>query len=131
MLQQSESQARSQGGEGGATQPPHLPKGPLLATKWTKSGVFEGGLRWVRFKKSTFGVQKVHFWGVPHHPKIDSAYGRACRIVINIDNWTAQNMRIMIYIYMNHIEKDRILTLKLQMIDVYNKKHDMGHVIYI
>ena len=37
----------------------------------------------------------------------------------------------MIYTYINHIEKDRILTLKLQTIDVYNKKHDMGHVIYI
>ena len=43
------------GGRGGATQPPNLTKGPLLATKWAKNGVFVGGLRGVRFKKSTFG----------------------------------------------------------------------------
>ena len=35
--------ARSQGGAGGATHPPNLPKGPLLATKWAKNGVFVGG----------------------------------------------------------------------------------------
>ena len=65
----------ARGGAGGAMHPPNLPKGPLLATKWTKNEVFEEGLRGVRFKKSTFGVQKVHFWGVPHPPKIDPGYG--------------------------------------------------------
>ena len=35
--------ARSQGGAGGAMLPPNLPKGPLLATKWAKNGVFVGG----------------------------------------------------------------------------------------
>ena len=42
-------------------------KGPLLAAKWAKNGVFVGGLR---FKNSTFWVQKVHFcmfWGL-HTP---------------------------------------------------------------
>ena len=29
----------------------------------------------MRFKKSTFWVQKVHFWGVPHLPKMDPGYG--------------------------------------------------------
>ena len=52
-------QARSQGGKGGATHPPNLPKGSLIATKWTKNGVFEGGLRGVRFKKSTFGGSRT------------------------------------------------------------------------
>ena len=32
-------QARSQGGARGATHPPNLAKGPLLATKWAKNGV--------------------------------------------------------------------------------------------
>ena len=48
---------------------PNLPKGPLLAIKWAKHGVFVGGLRGVKFKKSTFLVQKVHFLGVLHPPK--------------------------------------------------------------
>ena len=43
--------------------PPNLAKGPLLATNWTKNAVFVGGCRGVRFKKSTFWVRKVHFWG--------------------------------------------------------------------
>ena len=29
----------------------------------------------MRFKKSTFWVQKVHFLGVLHPPKIDPGYG--------------------------------------------------------
>ena len=32
----------------------------------------------VRFKKSTFWVQKVHFFGVPHPSKIDPGYGPGC-----------------------------------------------------
>ena len=55
--------------------PPNLAKGPLLATKWAKNGVFVGGLRGVRFKKSIWGVQKVHFWGVPHRLRFDPGYG--------------------------------------------------------
>ena len=42
-----------------------------------KNGGFVGGLREVRFKKSTFGVQKVLFWGVLHLPQIDPGYGPA------------------------------------------------------
>ena len=56
---------------------PNLPKCPLLATKWAKNGVFVGGLRGVRLRKSTFAVQKVHFCGVLHLPKIDPGYGSA------------------------------------------------------
>ena len=52
-------QARSQGWCGGGVR-------PLLATEWAKKGV--------RFKKSTFWVQKVHFWGIPHLPKVDPGY---------------------------------------------------------
>ena len=33
----------ARGGAGGAMNPPNLPKGPLLATKWAKNGVFVGG----------------------------------------------------------------------------------------
>ena len=51
----------------GCDAPPNLPKGPLLATKCTKNGVFVGGLRGVRFKKSTFGGS--------HTPQIDPGYG--------------------------------------------------------
>ena len=31
----------------------------------------------MRSKKSTFRVQKVHFWGVLHLPTIDPGYGPA------------------------------------------------------
>ena len=57
--------------------PPNLPKGPLLVKKWTKNGVFVGWLRGVRFKKSTFWVQKILFWGVLHLPQFDPGYGLA------------------------------------------------------
>ena len=53
----------------GCNAPPDLPKDPLLATKWAKNWVFVGGLRGVRFKKSTVWVQKVHFWGYRTSPK--------------------------------------------------------------
>ena len=43
----------------------------------------------VRFKKSTFGVQKVHLLVVPHLPKINPGYGPACDI--------AADMRITLY----------------------------------
>ena len=33
------------GGGGGVMHPPNLSKGPLLATKWAKNGVFVGGFR--------------------------------------------------------------------------------------
>ena len=47
-------------------------KGAHLATKWTKNGVFVGGLiRGERFKKPTFCVQKVHFLEVLQPPQID------------------------------------------------------------
>ena len=52
--------------------PPNLAKSPLLATKCAKNEVFVGGLR---FNKSTFGVQKVHFWEVPHPPDSILAMG--------------------------------------------------------
>ena len=56
-------QACSQGGAGVRCTTPNLPKGPLLPTEWGKNGVFVGGLRGVRFKKSTFWVQRVNlFW---------------------------------------------------------------------
>ena len=42
---------------------PKSAKRSILPTKWAKNGVFVGGLRGMRFKKSTFWVQKVHFWG--------------------------------------------------------------------
>ena len=56
----------------------NLPKGPLLVTKWAKNGVFVRVLRVVRFKKSTFWVQKVHILVVSHPPpqkKNDPGYG--------------------------------------------------------
>ena len=62
-------QAHSQGVGGGCnalTHIPNLPKSGLSATKWTKNEVFVGGLRRMRFKESTFYVQKVQFWGIPH-----------------------------------------------------------------
>ena len=65
----------ARGVQGGATHSPDLPKGPLLATKWAKNGVFVAGLRGARFKKSTFRVQKLHFWGVPYPPKSILAMG--------------------------------------------------------
>ena len=68
------SQSRSQGDAGMRRTTPNLPKGPLLVTKWAKNGVFVGGVKGVRFKKSTLGVWKVHFCGVPHRPKIDPGY---------------------------------------------------------
>ena len=37
----------------GGAMPPNLPKGPLLAKKWAKNVFFVGGLRGMRFKKST------------------------------------------------------------------------------
>ena len=45
LLPQQSEQARSRGGGGvrGATHPPNLSKGPLLATKWAKNGVFVAG----------------------------------------------------------------------------------------
>ena len=55
-------------------------EGPRSATKWTKNGVFVGGLRGVRSKMSTFRVQKVHFLGVPYLPRIDPGYGPAFEI---------------------------------------------------
>ena len=57
--------------------PPNLPKGPLLATNGPKMGFFvEGeGLMGVRFKKSTFWIQKVYFRGIPHLLKINPGYG--------------------------------------------------------
>ena len=45
--------------------PPNQPKSPLLATKWGFCRRAKG----VKFKKSTFWVQKVHFSGVVHAPK--------------------------------------------------------------
>ena len=57
-------------GTRGAMHPPNLPKGPLLVTKWAKSGFFVRGLRGVRFKKSSFWVQKVHILGVLHPQSI-------------------------------------------------------------
>ena len=41
--QQYSRQAHSKEGAGGHT-PPKLPKGPVLATQWTKNGVFVGWL---------------------------------------------------------------------------------------
>ena len=55
--------------------PPNLQKGPHLATKWAKNGMFVSGLRVMRFKKSTFWVQKVHILGVLHTPQINPGYG--------------------------------------------------------
>ena len=56
------------GGVQGCDAPLNLPKCPFSTTKWAKNGVFVGGLRGVRFKKSTFWVQKVHFLRVLHPP---------------------------------------------------------------
>ena len=51
------------GVQGCATTTLNLPKGSLSVTKWAKNGVFEGGLKGLIFRKSTFGVQKGHIWG--------------------------------------------------------------------
>ena len=51
---------------------PNLPKGPLLATKWVKNGVFVGGLREWGSKSPLLGV--MHPWG-SCTPKIDPGYG--------------------------------------------------------
>ena len=47
----------------GCDAPPNLPKGPLLASKWAKNGVFVGWLGVVRFKKLTFGSKRSTFGG--------------------------------------------------------------------
>ena len=57
------------GGAGGAMHHPKSQKGPLLAKELVKNGVCVWG-----FKKSTFWVQKVHIFGIPHLPKIDPYY---------------------------------------------------------
>ena len=78
------TQAHSQGVQ---CTPPNLPKGPLTATKWAKNVfvffllIFCSGVKGVRFKKSTFWVQNVHYFGVPHHPKIDPGYGPVYTLV--------------------------------------------------
>ena len=48
----------------------YVPKSGKRSTfghKWAKNGVFVGGLRGLRFKKSTFG-------GVQHLPRFDPGY---------------------------------------------------------
>ena len=53
---------------------PKLPKGPLLATKWTKNGAFVGGSRG-EVQKVHFLVLKVHFCGFLTSPKLILAMG--------------------------------------------------------
>ena len=76
--------ARGCGGVMHPNPPANLPKGPLLATKWAKNGVLVGGLRGVKFKKSTFGVQMVHFWGFRTSPDSILATG--------LDQYYSQNI---------------------------------------
>ena len=43
---------------------PNLPKGPHLATKWPKSGVFKGGFRGRGSKGPLFGSKRFIFQGL-------------------------------------------------------------------
>ena len=65
----------ARGVQGVRWHPQNLPKGPLLATKWAKSGVFVGGFtRGVRFKKVHFLGPKGPLFGGPAPPKINPGY---------------------------------------------------------
>ena len=59
-----QSQARSQGVRGvRRTPPPHLPKGPLLVTKWAKNGFFCRRVRGEVQKSPLFGSSRSSFGG--------------------------------------------------------------------
>ena len=57
--------------------PPKSAKRSTFSYKMGQKWGFCRRVKGVRFKKSTFWVQKVHFLGVPHPPKIDPGYGPA------------------------------------------------------
>ena len=68
-------QAHKPGGVGGATHLPNLPKGPLLATKWAKNGVFVGGLKGWGSKSLLFGSKRSTFGGSRTAPNLILAMG--------------------------------------------------------
>ena len=77
----------------------NLSKGPLLVTKWT---IFLGGRGCRKVKgvgsRSPLWVQKVHFCGVLHHPKIDPGYGPGITpvaIVIFIVLWDFEECNVL------------------------------------
>ena len=136
-------QARSQGVRGVQRTPSNLSKGPLLATKWAKNGIFVGGLRGMRFKKSTFLVQKVHFLGGPAPPKIDPAWLRAwasmlqtnqkfhqklslfgCKIMLKLVSHTIKFSKMLFFCW-NHFF---IRKMKIQMADYH--KHVARYVTW-
>ena len=79
-------QARSQGGAGGAMHPPKSAKRSTFSHKMGQKWGFCRRVKGVRFKKSSLWVQKVHFFGVPHPPKIDPGYGPAFIPVIPMES---------------------------------------------
>ena len=56
---------------------PRSAKRSTLVTKCAKNGFFCKRVKGVRFKKSTFWVQKGPHFGGPTPPKIDPGYGPA------------------------------------------------------
>ena len=71
-----DANAGPQPGGGGVRPATHLPKSKVYfyqQLEWAKNGVFVEGLKGVRFKNSTFWVQKVHFYTAP--PEINPGYG--------------------------------------------------------
>ena len=74
------TQARSQAGAG-VRPATHLPKSKVYfyqQLEWAKNCVFVDGLKGVRFKNSTFWVQKVHFYTAPPW---NQSWLRACASV--------------------------------------------------
>ena len=64
----------------GYATPPNLPKGPLLATKWAKNGVFCREVKGGEVQKSPlFGSKRSTFWGSPHPKKSILATGLLVR----------------------------------------------------
>ena len=61
----------------GCDAPPKSAKRSTFSHKMGQKWGFCSGVEGVRFKKFTFWIQKVPFFGVPHPPKIDPGYGPA------------------------------------------------------